>query len=86
MEQSPDPSTSPPIGPRNLEDEESSRGNEIVTPIDGLLSNNPVVVPRPTLDNLVTDILAPGAQSERNEAGWTNELVEDTAGAAGTVE
>lgn len=72
-------------GENTLDEEKSNHGNEIITPTDDLLPNDPVVA-QPTLDNFVTDVLAQHPQPEKDEPGWTNELVEDTAGTTGKME
>ncbi|XP_028985842.1 retinitis pigmentosa 1-like 1 protein [Betta splendens] len=85
----PGPRPSPALGGKSPEDEQSKLANEIVTSTDDLLKSDAAAAAaaaQPTLDNVVTDVLAPGARPERNEAGWTNELVEGAAGAAEPAE
>ncbi|XP_023274874.1 cilia- and flagella-associated protein 251-like [Seriola lalandi dorsalis] len=72
-------------GENALSDEISNRGNEIITPTNDHLPNNPVVA-QPTLDNFVKDALAKPSQGEGEEPGEANGLVEDTAGAKETSE
>ncbi|KAI3353259.1 hypothetical protein L3Q82_019798 [Scortum barcoo] len=65
--------------------EDALGGNEIATPTDDLLPDDPVVA-QPTLDNSVKDVLAESSQAEGEEPGEANELVEDTAGTTETSE
>ncbi|KAI4832664.1 hypothetical protein KUCAC02_015625 [Chaenocephalus aceratus] len=65
-------------GENTLLDEKTNNGNEIITPIEDLLPLDPVEV-QPTLGNSVKDVPAEPAQTEMEEPGEANELVEDTA-------
>ncbi|XP_058496164.1 uncharacterized protein si:dkeyp-118a3.2 [Solea solea] len=84
------PAPSPSLGgvtteDNTLGDEKSNHGNEIITPTDDLSPHNPVVA-QPTLDNVVTDVLAEAPQAGGNELGEAVELVEDTTGTTETRE
>ncbi|KAK1887028.1 Midasin [Dissostichus eleginoides] len=65
-------------GENTLLDEKTNNGNEIITPTEDLLPLDPVEV-QPTLVHSVKDVLAEPAQTEMEEPGEANELLEDTA-------
>ncbi|XP_034059343.1 protein Ycf2 [Gymnodraco acuticeps] len=65
-------------GENTLLDEKTNNGNEIITPTEDLLPLDPVEV-QPTLGNSVKDVPAEPVQTEMEEPGEANELVEDTA-------
>lgn len=72
------------IGEKTHLEEESSHANEIITSTGDLLPHDPAVA-QPTLDNCVEDIPATPSQSEGEELGEANELVEDAAGTSGKM-
>lgn len=71
-------------GENTLLDEKTNNGNEIITPTEDLLPLDPVEV-QPTLGNSVKDVPAEPAQTEMEEPGEANELVEDTAENTGKI-
>ncbi|XP_034543206.1 FK506-binding protein 5 [Notolabrus celidotus] len=80
------PTQSPTLGEvemaeNTLSDQTSNHGNEIITPTDEALPNDPIVA-QPTLDHFVKNVLAEVPQVEADEPGEANELVEDAAGPA----
>ncbi|XP_029286100.1 serine/threonine-protein phosphatase 4 regulatory subunit 2 [Cottoperca gobio] len=81
--QAPNPSLSlgeVEAGENTFGDEKSNNGIEIITPPD-----DPAVA-QPTLDDFVKDVVAEPPQTEGEEPGEANELVEDTAGTTETSE
>lgn len=77
--QAPTPGPSP--GASEME-ENSNHVNEILTPNDDLSQHNPAMA-QPTLDNVVKVVIAEVPQTEGEQHGEADELVEDTTANTG---
>lgn len=63
-------------------DQTSNLGNEVITPTNEALPNDPFVA-EPTLDKFEENVEAEAPQAEVEELGEANEQVEDAAGSTG---
>lgn len=75
------PSPGPSPGASEME-ENSNHVNEILTPNDDLSQHNPAMS-QPTLDNVVKVVIAEVPQTEGEQHGEADELVEDTTANTG---